>query len=48
MTTSEIMAYVTFACLQAALWNQCKNGPHCPVVHSGVAWVVPPRNAEWI
>jgi len=34
--------------MHAALWNQCTNRPFCPVVHSGVAWVVPLRNAECI
>jgi hypothetical protein len=39
MTASEIMTDMTFACLQAALWNQCMNRPYCPVVHSGVEWL---------
>jgi hypothetical protein len=43
MTASEIMTYTTFACVQAALWNQCMDRPHCPVVHSGMR-----REVEWL
>ena len=36
MTASKIVASTTFAFVQAVLWNQCTNRPHCPAVHSGV------------
>ena len=37
------MAYMTSACVQAVLWNQCTNRPHYPIVYSGVR-----RKVEWL